>query len=141
MSRSRDATLDGPGRLLAVVYAIFAVSAGARSAFQIASDFSLAPLAYSLSAFSAAIYLVAALCFWWPSDRSWSLAVGALVVELAGVIAVGALSLAREDLFPDQTVWSEFGIGYAFVPLALPIAGLLWLLRSGTRREFSARND
>jgi integral membrane protein len=24
-------------------------------------------------------------------------------------------------------VWSDFGIGYGFVPVALPVAGLLWL--------------
>ena len=63
-------------------------------------------------------------------------AVAALVVEIVGVLAVGALSLAREDLFPDQTVWSDFGIGYGFIPLVLPIAGLSWLMRPSTRRQF-----
>ncbi len=137
MSDARP-NLDGPGRLLAVVYGIFAVSAGARSAFQISDDFSLAPLAYSLSAAAAAIYLLAAICFWRPSGRAWSLAVAALVIELVGVVSVGALSIARDDLFPDQTVWSQFGAGYGFVPLVLPIAGLAWLMRPATRREFSA---
>ena len=128
--------LDGPGRLLAVIYAIFAISAGARSAFQIANDFSLAPLAYCFSAAAAAIYLLAALCFWWPSARAWGVAVVALAVELVGVLAVGTLSLMREDLFPDQTVWSGFGAGYGFVPLVLPLAGLAWLMRPATRRTF-----
>jgi len=34
-----------------------------------------------------------------------------------------------DELFADQTVWSTYGIGYGFVPLVLPIAGLWWLLR------------
>jgi hypothetical protein len=135
---SAGRTLDGPGRLLAVVYGVFALSAGARSAVQILSDFSAAPLAYTLSAIAAGVYLLAALCFWRPSGRAWGLAVTALIVELTGVLLVGILSLARQDLFPDQTVWSEFGIGYGFVPLVLPVAGLAWLMRPATRREFVA---
>lgn len=128
--------LDGPSRLLAVVYAIFALSAGARSGFQIATDLASAPLAYLLSAAAAAVYLFAALCFWRPSGRSWSLAVVALAIELVGVLAVGALSLAQPDLFPEATVWSGFGAGYGFVPLALPLVGLVWLFRPSTRATF-----
>ena len=30
------------------------------------------------------------------------------------------------DAFPDKTVWSHFGQGYGFVPLVLPVLGLLW---------------
>jgi integral membrane protein len=44
-----------------------------------------------------------------------------------GVLTVGTLSLVVPEWFPDATVWSDFGIGYGFVPVALPIAGLLWL--------------
>jgi hypothetical protein len=36
--------------------------------------------------------------------------------------------LARcED--PDETVWSRFGAGYGYLPLALPVAALVWLRR------------
>ena len=129
---------DGPARLLAVVYGIFALSAGARSLFQIASDFGAAPLAYSLSGLAAGVYLLAAACFWRPSARSWGLAVAALIIEFVGVIAVGALSLASSELFPEATVWSEFGRGYGFVPLVLPVLGLAWLARPGTRAAFDA---
>lgn len=129
---------DGPARLLAVVYGIFALSAGARSIFQIATDFGAAPLAYTLSALAAVVYLFAALCFARPSTRSWSLALGALLFELVGVVAVGALSVAAPELFPDATVWSDFGRGYGFVPLVLPALGLVWLSRPATRREFDA---
>ena len=29
--------------------------------------------------------------------------------------------------FPDKTVWSHFGSGYGYVPLVLPVIGLMWL--------------
>jgi hypothetical protein len=51
-------------------------------------------------------------------------------VELVGVLVVGTVSLVFPDAFPDETVWSGFGTGYGFVPLVLPILGLLWLRRS-----------
>jgi hypothetical protein len=44
-----------------------------------------------------------------------------------GVLVVGTLSYMATDLFPDKTVWSHFGQGYAYFPLFLPIAGLAWL--------------
>jgi hypothetical protein len=50
-------------------------------------------------------------------------------IELAGVILVGVWSLVQPSEFPDETVWSVFGKGYGFIPLVLPVLGLLWLLR------------
>jgi hypothetical protein len=126
----------GPGRLLAAVYTLFAVSAGARAIFQIATKFSHAPAAYTLSALAAAIYLLAALCFTRPSGASWRTAVTALSVEFAGVVIVGTLSVVQHSWFPDTTVWSDYGVGYGFVPVILPIIGLLWLRRPATRIAF-----
>jgi len=51
----------------------------------------------------------------------------ACAVELAGVLVVGTLSLLMPTAFPDETVWSTYGRGYAFIPLALPVLGLIWL--------------
>ena len=56
----------------------------------------------------------------------------ACTVELVGVLVVGALSLGVPDWFPDRTVWSHFGQGYGFLPLALPFAGLAWLWHTRT---------
>ena len=129
---------QGIGRLLAAVYTIFAISAGARAVFQIATKFGHAPVAYILSAVAAVIYLLAAICFTRPSRGSWRTAVVALCVEFAGVVIVGALSVAEPSLFPDASVWSKFGIGYGFIPFVLPLLGLWWLLRPGTRAAFDA---
>ena len=118
------ATSAGAPRLLTAVYALFAIAAGARSAYQLATGFDDAPLAYSLSALAAAVYVLAALAL--RSGQRTVLAVAASV-ELAGVLAVGALTLADPSAFPDETVWSRFGQGYGFIPLVLPLAALAWL--------------
>lgn len=51
-------------------------------------------------------------------------------LELIGVLTVGAASTAASDTFPDETVWSQFGRGYAYRPLLLPVLGLAWLRRT-----------
>ena len=53
-------------------------------------------------------------------------ALGAVIFELVGVLAVGTASPVAADHFPEPTVWSDYGVGYGFVPLLLPIAGLAW---------------
>jgi cytochrome bd-type quinol oxidase subunit 2 len=126
------ATNTGPGRVLVAVYGVFAVSAGARSGVQIATRFEQAPLAYLLSALAAAVYLLATVALARSSRR---LALACCTVELLGVLAVGAASLTLPALFPDATVWSGFGAGYGFVPLVLPVLGILWLWR--TRRNLA----
>jgi spore maturation protein SpmA len=116
----------GPGRLLVAVYAIFALAASSRAALQLVTRFDEAPVAYLLSAVAAAVYLVAAVALWRGARRIALLAVG---FELVGVLVVGTLSLLLPDAFPDETVWSTYGIGYGFVPLVLPVLGL-WRLRA-----------
>ena len=124
-------TNTGPGRALVAVYAVyavFAVAAGARSAVQLATRFEAAPLAYLLSALAAAVYLLATVALARSSRR---LAFTACSIELAGVLTVGTASLLAPAAFPDATVWSGYGIGYGFLPLVLPVLGLLWLRRTG----------
>jgi len=120
-------TAAGPGRVLVGLYGLFAVAAGARAAVQLATDFSAAPVAYLLSALAAVIYLVATvgLVRGGPGGRRTALI--ACSVELLGVLVVGTLSLTDRAAFPDATVWSVYGKGYGFVPLVLPVLGLLWL--------------
>ncbi len=116
-------------QVLVACYAVFAVAAGARSLVQITTRFDEAPLAYSLSFVAAVIYLVATLALRRTSERAHRVALVAVGLEAIGVVVVGTLSVVRPDLFPDQTVWSDYGIGYLFVPLVLPFVGLWWLLR------------
>jgi hypothetical protein len=120
----------GPGRALLLVYAVFALSASVRAGYQLATKFSDAPVAYLLSAFAAAIYVVATVAL---ARDAWRVAFVACTTELVGVVAVGALSYAQPRDFPDATVWSHFGQGYGFIPLVLPVLGLIWLIRSQRR--------
>ncbi|WP_344285244.1 hypothetical protein [Actinomadura napierensis] len=119
--------------MLVAVYAIFALAAGARAGVQIGTKFSDAPLAYSLSAFAAAVYVLATVALARGGRTSFRVAVAACSVELAGVLAIGTLSLVDRSAFPDATVWSGYGEGYGFVPLVLPVIGLLWLRRTARR--------
>ncbi|WP_433155334.1 hypothetical protein ACQPZ8_16535 [Actinomadura nitritigenes] len=119
--------------MLVAVYAIFALAAGARAGVQIGTKFSDAPLAYSLSAFAAAVYILATVALARGGRTSFRVAVTACSVELAGVLAIGTLSLVDRAAFPDATVWSGYGEGYGFVPLVLPVVGLLWLRRTARR--------
>ncbi len=127
---TRPGTATGPGRLLVAVYAIFALAAGARAAVQIATRYSEAPLAYVLSALAAAVYVLATVALARGGRTSFRVAVAACSTELAGVLIVGTLSIADSAAFPDETVWSGYGRGYGFVPLVLPVVGLLWLRRT-----------
>jgi hypothetical protein len=119
--------------LLVLVYAIFALSAGARAAVQMATKFSEAPAAYLLSAFAAVVYVLATIGLARSGPRARRLAVTAVSIELVGVLVVGTISLAQPDDFPDATVWSGYGEGYGFVPLVLPVLGLLWLRHTRPR--------
>ncbi len=118
----------GAGRLLIATYGIFSISASARALFQISTKFEEAPVAYALSALSALVYVLAT--FLLGSDRYRRFAKFAVWFELVGVMVVGVLSLAIPELFNHPSVWSGFGSGYAFIPLILPLAGLLWLRKS-----------
>jgi len=124
------ATRHGPGRILILVYGVFALAATARAGVQIATQFDQAPIAYVLSAVAAVIYIAATFALARATKLSRRVATVAIAIELVGVIAIGAFSYAVPEDFPDATVWSHFGQGYGFVPLVLPVLGLLWLRRT-----------
>ncbi|PNL17626.1 hypothetical protein [Micrococcus sp. FDAARGOS_333] len=123
---------QGLGRIIVMVYAVFALSALARSLFQILSHFDRAPVAYVLSAFAAVVYIIATLSLARTGRTAWLVSLAAVLIELVGVVGVGLATVLHPELFADATVWSHFGAGYGYVPLVLPIVGLAWLL---THRE------
>ena len=119
-------TGHGFGRVLVFVYGIFAFAASGRSILQLTTEASKAPLPYVLSAFAAVVYIVATFAL---ATGRRSLALAAVGIELVGVLSVGVTSLLLPEDYPDSTVWSDFGAGYGYVPLVLPVLGLWWLLR------------
>ena len=116
--------------LLVSVYVILSLAALGRSGYQIATKFDEAPVAYSLSAVAAIVYVIATIAIIRANTVAGArLATIALVFEAVGVIGVGLLSVIDPALFPADTVWSQFGQGYLFIPLVLPFVGLWWLRR------------
>lgn len=112
---------------LILAYAVLALAAIGRSTYQIATKFGDAPLAYSVSALSAVLYLLIAIALWKGKER---LALIGTSVELAGVIIVGTLGYVESSWWPDETVWTGYGSAYGWVPLVLPVLALWALLRS-----------
>jgi hypothetical protein len=120
----------GVGRLVILVYAVFAVSSTARASFQVITKFEQAPLAYSLSLLSALVYILATVSLA-RSGTTWNkVAIGAVVFELVGVLSVGTLSFVAPELFDHASVWSGFGSGYGYLPLVLPVLGLIWIQKA-----------
>ena len=134
MEQSSTATLDkktsGFGRLLVVVYAVFTLSAGARSLYQVMRKFDEAPLSITLSAISALIYLVATIALAKKGEGAWKVSLGAVGIEMVGVILVGIFSYIQPQHFELASVWSHFGSGYGYIPLILPMVGLWWLFNT-----------
>lgn len=120
----------GNARALVIFYAVLAIAATGRSVYQVATKFDSAPFAYSLSALAAVVYILATIALARGNRR---LAIGAMIFELAGVLIIGSLTVAAPGLFPSDTVWSGFGAGYLYIPLALPVVGLWWLRKEAIR--------
>ncbi|WP_327251840.1 hypothetical protein [Streptomyces sp. NBC_01244] len=119
--------VTGPGVLLVWFYGVITVGAVSRSIYQISTEFDRAPLAYSLSAVAALVYAFITYSLVRGGETARKAARICCAAELAGVLVVGTWTLARPEAFPDATVWSDFGMGYLFIPVILPITGMLWL--------------
>ena len=124
----------GFGRVLVVLYAIFAIGATSRSALQLATRFDEAPVAYLLSAFAAVVYVIATVALARGNRTVSRVAFIAIAIEMGGVLIVGTISLIFPEYFPRASVWSTYGSGYLFIPLVLPFIGLWWL-RKVAREE------
>jgi hypothetical protein len=132
------APMSGLGYALVTVYVILALAATLRAVYQIITKFDEAPLAYTLSLVSGIVYIVATVALIKRTHGWRTVGILALSFELVGVLIVGTLSLTHPELFNHPSVWSWFGAGYGWVPLVLPVLGLIWLLRTGRVSEGTA---
>ena len=101
----QQATRTGFGRFLIAVYAVFAVAATSRSIVQLTTRFEVAPLAYILSAVAAVVYIIATIGLARATEASRRAVTVSCIIELVGVLAIGALSYIAPQDFPDATVW------------------------------------
>nr|WP_237517299.1 MULTISPECIES: hypothetical protein [unclassified Streptomyces] len=120
----------GPGRVLVWFYGVFTVAAASRSVVQMIVDFGRAPLAYVLSAVAAVVYGFITYSLVRGGEKARRAALVCCAAELAGVLVVGTWTLVSPSAFPDATVWSDFGMGYLFIPVILPVTGMIWLRRA-----------
>ncbi|MEU3932209.1 hypothetical protein AB0E85_09210 [Streptomyces sp. NPDC029044] len=127
---SRRRLISGPGTLLVWLYGVMVVGAVSRSAYQIATEFDRAPLAYSLSAVAGVVYGFITYSLVRGGETARRAALACCVAELVGVLTVGTWTLIEPSAFPDATVWSDFGMGYLFIPVILPVSAIYWLRAS-----------
>ncbi|MFF7771553.1 hypothetical protein ACIPIU_23590 [Streptomyces massasporeus] len=135
---SRRRLISGPGTLLVWLYGVMVVGAVSRSAYQIATEFDRAPLAYSLSAVAGVVYGFITYTLVRGGETARRVALACCVAELVGVLTVGTWTLVEPSAFPDATVWSDFGMGYLFIPVILPVSAIFWLRASRSRDEGAA---
>ncbi|MBJ6637932.1 hypothetical protein H4K36_08375 [Streptomyces sp. DHE7-1] len=133
VQEKRDRLISGPGMLLVWFYGVMVVGAVSRSVYQIATDFDRAPLAYSLSAVAGLVYGFITYSLVRGGERARRAALVCCAAELAGVLIVGTWTLVDPSAFPDATVWSDYGMGYVFIPVLLPLSAMYWLRRSRER--------
>lgn len=124
---------SGPGTLLVWLYGVMVVGAVSRSAYQIATEFDRAPLAYALSAVAGVVYGFITYSLVRGGETARRAALVCCVAELVGVLTVGTWTLVEPSAFPDATVWSDFGMGYLFIPILLPVSAIYWLRASRSR--------
>ncbi|MGY0487685.1 hypothetical protein [Streptomyces sp. WG-D5] len=134
--KKRGRLIGGPGLLLVWLYGVMVVGAVSRSAVQISTEFDKAPLAYSLSAVAGLVYAFITYSLVRGGDTARQAAFVCCALELAGVLIVGTWTLVEPSAFPDATVWSDFGVGYLFIPILLPLSAMYWL-RKGVQRQQS----
>ncbi|MFJ9827905.1 hypothetical protein ACIRSU_26630 [Streptomyces sp. NPDC101160] len=122
--------VSGPGMVVVWLYGVMSVGAVSRSIYQIATDFDRAPLAYSLSAVAAVVYAFITYTLVRGGETARKAALVCCAAELAGVLTVGTWTLVEPSAFPDATVWSDYGYGYVFIPVLLPLTGIWWLRKA-----------
>ncbi|MGW1674249.1 hypothetical protein [Streptomyces sp. NPDC002324] len=131
----RTRLISGPGMLLVWLYGVMVVGAVSRSAVQISTDFEHAPLAYTLSAVAGVVYGFITYSLVRGGEFARRAARICCAVELAGVLVVGTWTLVEPSAFPDKTVWSDYGIGYLFIPVILPVTAMYWLRKSARQGQ------
>ncbi|GAA1362549.1 hypothetical protein [Streptomyces beijiangensis] len=120
----------GPGQVLVWFYGVFTVAAASRSIVQMIMDYGKAPLAYTLSALAAVVYGFITYSLVRGGEKARRAALVCCAAELVFVLVVGTWTLADPSAFPDATVWSDYGMGYLFIPVILPVLGMLWLRKA-----------
>jgi len=133
--------LGGVGFILTIAYPTLAISVGIRAVWRIVITLlegAPPPTNALLSALTAAFYVIATVGFARKARWAWRVSLVSLSAETVLTFVVGTLSLlpAYADTI-GRTAWRAFGQDYGYLPLVLPIFGLIWLLHPLTRSSYS----
>ena len=108
---------------LTALYAFWALAICSRATWQYVTRTG-DHLPTHLSAIAGLLYLLIAYWAWrgWAKALLWG-----LIIELGGVIVIGTYEIFYQ--FSYATAWSQYGAGYLYMPLILPIIGLVIVQR------------
>lgn len=128
----------GTSDALAFFYGLWAFSALGRALYQYLWKHPADFTPTHISTFVGLLYIAIIVGLRRRTPRAWWVTLALLVIELAGVLIVGTIDVLWRP-FPYASVWSNYGAGYFFMPLVLPMAGLTWLLRRTTQHAYRVR--
>jgi len=132
-------TARGASDVLGFFYGLWAFSALGRSSWEYLFKQNVRTYVPAhLSTFVGLLYIFIIIGLHRRTPRWWWITLGLLIAELAGVLIVGTIDVIWRP-FPYATVWSNFGIGYFFMPLLLPFVGLWYMLRKQTRAAYGCK--
>jgi hypothetical protein len=109
-------------------YGLWAVASLGRAAYQylVRQPENLMPT--HISTFVGLLYLLIIVGLRQSGPHAWWITFSLLLIELVGVLVVGTIDVIWRP-FPYASVWSNFGAGYLFMPLFMPIIGLWWMVK------------
>jgi hypothetical protein len=138
MEIAKKVQQTGTPDALLFVYGVWAAAALSRAAYQYLFRQPDNFMPTHISLLVGALYVLIIVGLRRSTPRAYYATLALLAAELAGVLVVGTIDVVWQP-FAYSTVWSGYGAGYLFVPLVLPIAGLVWMLRDDTRRWFGVK--
>ncbi|MFE0516716.1 hypothetical protein [Streptomyces sp. NPDC058964] len=127
---ARARLITGPGMLLVWFYGVMVVGAVSRCRVAINTVLGRAPRAEALDAGGGGGFGVNTDSRGGGGETARKAALVCCAAELAGVLVVGTWTLVDPSAFPDATVWSDYGMGYVFIPVLLPLSAMYWLRKS-----------
>lgn len=124
----------GGGRVVMAVFWVFAIYFTYTSFVDFVT-FSNQPIGPRVLSLIAALgYVLIAAAITHNGRRMRIIGWTALLVELAGVLSTGIIGLGVADIGAIRNTWANFGAGYYYAPLILPVIGLVWIWFTNPRR-------
>ena len=124
----------GLGRIVMLIFWLFGLFTTIPAVIYLIRETQM-PIGPRLVAVLAGVtYLLVALGITHNGKKMRIMAWAALVASLVGPFVMGLFELGIEQVSAVPSAWARFGAYYWYVPLVLPVIGLVWMWRSNPRR-------